>query len=663
MAASPDHRLLLRCFEQRRWADLLEALGHHDLHALQDPELWFLFARSYRGMGMPELGYEAMQKAIRLDPDAPGLRIEASAALIEQGQWSAAWDLLTGSAMASCAHWPEVQLLRARCMTHLGAVKEAEQQLLALQGQAHTDLVALGIALAEVNLTLGDFEKARFCFARASQLAPADLELSLLEIDLLAADWSLSHLPRLRQLEQEFPDEPRLLVKVARLLRRHLQLGDARQVLEAAVARHGCLGALGYAWLQCLLAQADLPELQKCLASQPEVWPPVEPLMLEAECLLALDRDQEASQLLGLLAPDGQVLALRAQLLRRDNDHDGCLAMMRQIQQSNPDSSDFAYQLAFQLLSMRRWKEGWLMYERRFGCSFASSFLPPGFYPKNSDRYPEGLKVLVFMEQGFGDAIMLASMLPDLIEVAAHVTVMVPPRLEPLFRHAFPDSEVLTRVDETCFDGMEACYGIGSLGQFFRLSDSDFSGNAYLQLSNSLVFPHSSRLSELPCGVNIGLAWRGGGHIQQHRRRSLELMDLLPILTISGANWINLQYRHSQDELDSFQDRYGIQIHHFEGITEDLLETAALTQSLDLVITVQQTALHVAGAVGTTAWVMVPVAPEWRYGIEGSAMPWYGSVELFRQSALGDWSTPIHQIRQRLEAFVAERIRQNESIS
>ena len=85
----------------------------------------------------------------------------------------------------------------------------------------------------------------------------------------------------------------------------------------------------------------------------------------------------------------------------------------------------------------------------------------------------------------------------------------------------------------------------------------------------------------------------------------------------------------------------------------------SLTQALDLVITVQQTALHIAGAIGTEAWVMVPVAPEWRYGTAGSSMPWYSSVELFRQASLGDWSGPIQAVQSRLVDWLAAPASQN----
>ena len=132
------------------------------------------------------------------------------------------------------------------------------------------------------------------------------------------------------------------------------------------------------------------------------------------------------------------------------------------------------------------------------------------------------------------------------------------------------------------------------------------------------------------------------------------------MLQLEGVTWVNLQYDHDPMELDQLAADHGVHIHHFKGVTADLLATAALTAQLDLVITVQQTAAHIAGAIGTPAWVLLPRSAEWRYGMQGSQMPWYNSVELFRQSSPGDWSVPIKAIQSRLGAWLAEPAGQNE---
>ncbi|MEB3241122.1 MAG: hypothetical protein VKJ31_03660 [Synechococcus sp.] len=643
---------LQQCFAQQHWAELLEFLEPLDLAAQRDPELWFLLARAHRGLGQPELGFSAFAEAQLLDPTSAELQLEAVEALLDQAQWGTAWQLLQAPVLQPLVQQPRLQLLQARCLAQLGQAPEAEEALLALQQHPDVDPYRLGLALVEVNLQLGELERAQFCLERAAALAPPDEEQAILQLELLAATWQPQHLQQLEQLGAQWPASRRLQLRLAKLLERKLLLEQARQVLEQAVARFGCAGALAHQWLQFLAATGDLEALRQWGAAARLSVPPLALPLLEAQCLINLNRDGEARDCLEDQPQPGQVLELLAQLASRAGEHQQSAALLEQRYRECPTAPDLAYHLAIELLRLGRWTEAWPLYEQRFQCSFARSFLAPGFAPKASDLSPAGRHVVVFSEQGFGDAVMLASMLPDLQQQAASVRVIAEPRLVPLLQASFPHIEVVSAIDAACFEAADSCYGIGSLGRFYRPSPEHCPGTPYLQVPNADLQHWRQQLEALGSGLKIGVAWRGGGAMQQHQRRSLELPQLLPVLQQPGVHWVNLQYRHSAAELAQLQESHGIGIHHFAGITEDLLATAALTQALDLVITVQQTALHIAGASGTPAWVLLPMAPEWRYGIEGSRMPWYGSVELFRQSKLGDWAGPIEQIRQRLQLLV-----------
>ena len=99
----------------------------------------------------------------------------------------------------------------------------------------------------------------------------------------------------------------------------------------------------------------------------------------------------------------------------------------------------------------------------------------------------------------------------------------------------------------------------------------------------------------------------------------------------------------------------GVEILHFDGISTDLLATAGLTAALDLVITVQQTALHLAAGLGVPVWGLLPYRAEWRYGQGGSQMIWYPSVKLFRQQQRGNWHGVIEQVSQQLLKRLEER--------
>jgi hypothetical protein len=132
----------------------------------------------------------------------------------------------------------------------------------------------------------------------------------------------------------------------------------------------------------------------------------------------------------------------------------------------------------------------------------------------------------------------------------------------------------------------------------------------------------------LPDGPNVGVAWGGNPAHSNDRRRSMPASALDRILAVSGINFVNLQVgpRGGETGLADLSPRL-----------TDYAETAALIACLDLVVTVDTSVAHVAGALGRPAWVMLPYAPDWRWILGRDDTPWYASLRLFRQEAPGDW--------------------------
>ena len=382
--------------------------------------------------------------------------------------------------------------------------------------------------------------------------------------------------------------------------------------------------------------------------------------VLEAKCLMGLGRNAEAKEFLAQGPQQFQNVYLLCQIYRRSADLDHALRMARQLPRLAGSDPDCCFDAAVELLALGEWERGWNLYEQRFYGASKRFITPAGIEPRHSQDPPNGKQVIVFSEQGIGDSIMLASMLPDLQAVAADLSFLVEPRLHRLFSHSFPNLRMCTSLDETIYRSADRCYGLGSLGQFFRPTPASCPGTPFLVVPDEEALRWEQELQRLPPGRRVGVAWFGGSHVDTSLQRSISLAQLLPLLQLEGVTWVNLQYNHDPSELSELADQYGIRIHHFDGITKDLLATAALSAQLDLVITVQQSAAHIAGAIGTPTWVLLPLAPEWRYGSQGSHMPWYNSVELFRQSSLGDWGAPIELVRQRLIRWRAEAGGQNE---
>jgi hypothetical protein len=113
---------------------------------------------------------------------------------------------------------------------------------------------------------------------------------------------------------------------------------------------------------------------------------------------------------------------------------------------------------------------------------------------------------------------------------------------------------------------------------------------------------------------------------------------------------VSLQYTDCGEELARLERDHGVRIPHWQEAIEDYDETAALVCALDLVVSVQTSVVHLAGALGRPAWVMVPAVAEWRYLARGERMPWYPSVEIWRQREPGEWAPVVEAIARRLAA-------------
>ena len=646
--------------DQGSWQELINALDLLDLTQRNDAQLWWALAVAHRELGQAELGFAAFAQALDLDPTSASLRLEAVEALLCCQEWSLARQLLLQPEGAEAAQNARGRWALARCTARLGDPHQAELELLSLQQSSELDLQRLGVGLAECNVLLGDLERARFCLDRLFELDPYHEDGTLLELELFRATPPADCVHSVQALLDRLPQSRRLKIACADFLFDWKQPEIAGRIYQAAIEQHGLRGRLVNSYVRSLVATYQLEELRRVRRCSDSPYPMLNFDVLEAKCLMGLGLNVEAKKLLAQGPQQFQNVYLLCQIYRCTADLNHALRMARQLQRLAGSDPDCCFDAAVELLALGEWEQGWNLYEHRFFGASKRFITPAGIEPRHSQDPPNGKQVIVFSEQGIGDSIMMASMLPDLQASAQKLTVLVQPRLEQLFRASFPDCIITTSIDEDRYRAADSCYGLGSLGQFFRTKWADFPGTPFLSVGEQQADLWKQRLQSLPAGARIGVAWSGGGHVETAKRRSIPLLELLPIFQIPGITWVNLQYNHDPVELRGLADQYGIRIHHFDGITKDLLATAALSAQLDLVITVQQSAAHIAGAIGTPTWVLVPLAPEWRYGSQGSDMPWYGSVELFRQSCLGDWSDPIELVRQRLIRWRADACGQNE---
>ena len=267
----------------------------------------------------------------------------------------------------------------------------------------------------------------------------------------------------------------------------------------------------------------------------------------------------------------------------------------------------------------------------------------------------EGRTIFVAREQGLGDEIMFASLLPELLARGGRCVLECDPRLVALLQRSFPAATVLASGPE---GGLppgaprpDAWIEAGGLPALWRRRREDFPRHAgYLRADPAKVERWRERLRALGPGLKVGLAWSGGVRMTRSALRSIPLDRMAPLLRVPGARFVSLQYAAGAGaEAARVAARDGVPLVHWQEAIDDYDETAALVAALDLVVSVCTAVVHLAGALGRPAWVLAPLGPEWRYGAEGEGMPWYPSVRIHRQTNYGAWEPLIADVAQALQ--------------
>jgi len=475
----------------------------------------------------------------------------------------------------------------------------------------------------------GQLHEALETFERALEIAPEDIPVLLRRGEVLA---ELERYPAaLATFERVLALQPGLAAGHSGRARILVTLGRAAEGLEAAERALALEPGRAEALRQRGLALRDLNR-------------PLEAL----EAFRAVGCGSTPGERSDNLADIGLALEALGRL-------DDALATYEEALEAAPTAPLARYRRGFVRLLRGDFAGGWPDYEmrwrRRYVPRDAVGHMTPALRQRltlePTPQALEGQRVLVVDEQGVGDVIMFASVLPDLMAVAAHVTCLVDHRLLNLFSVSFPGVEVVAGhgpalVDLTRIDRVVA---IGSLPHAFRRSAGDFPGRAYLAARPAVVETWRARLGPPQGRLRVGISWRGGVAQTRTSARSMQLETLRPLLERDDCEAVSLQYGDVATEVAEFNRTLPRPILSFSPAEiGDFERLAGLVAVLDVVVTVQTTLAHLTGAVGQRGLVMIPSRPEWRYLAAGERMPWYRSVRLFRQREPGAWSEVIADV-------------------
>lgn len=252
-----------------------------------------------------------------------------------------------------------------------------------------------------------------------------------------------------------------------------------------------------------------------------------------------------------------------------------------------------------------------------------------------------GRRIFIFAEQGLGDTIQSLRHLHALTaRRPASISLLAPRNLRGLIARNFPGVELVVRPAAADFH----C-ALMSLPLLLDGSKAAIlPGEPYLTAEPERVAAWRERLGAFP-GRKVGLVWAGNGTYQNDHNRSMQAAMLAPLLNAAECSFFSLQIGPSAGQVSVLRPK----IEDLGGRVSNMSETAAAIAALDLVISVDTSLAHLAGALGRPVWTMLPHVPDWRWGMEGETNPLYGTMRLFRQTVRRDWAGVVADVRAALD--------------
>lgn len=360
-----------------------------------------------------------------------------------------------------------------------------------------------------------------------------------------------------------------------------------------------------------------------------------------AEALPILDRAR-------ILAPaNPSIQALYATALKWTRGPDAAMRQFRILTETFPDFSPGWVGEALLHLALGEYEEGWKLQE--WGLKGPNRGLRPetARLPRWSGQtVPRGASILVHSDAGLGDAIQFCRLIPLAAATGARLSLLVPRSLARLMRS-------LAGIDQVLVEGepvpeFDFQCPLLSLPFALRITLDTTPGVApYLHPTADLIAAWRGRLAAVS-GLRVGLVWSAAARTAEPwaaaygRRRSLPLDALAPLAAVSGIAFVSLQFGTGAEQTK--HPPADMVLHDFGESIGDIEETGAVIANHDLVISVDTSTAHLAGAIGEPVWLMSAFDQDWRWILGRADSPWYPMHLIFRQATSGDRASVVHDV-------------------
>ena len=369
-------------------------------------------------------------------------------------------------------------------------------------------------------------------------------------------------------------------------------------------------------------------------------------ILKDLECLE--DALVDFNKVISLKPDDREAYSNRALVLKDLGRFDEAMADLNKAIALDPTYPEAHWNKALQLLLFGEFEEGWPLFEWRWktkqhiGTELTTS--KPQWSGEANKR------VFLWAEQGIGDEIMYASLIPELAASSSKLIVQCDERLIPLFKRSFIDGiEYRCRKSPAPEDSYDCHIPMGSLPNIFRPSLDSFSkaSKAYLHCESERSQELRKTLLKGEAKTLIGISWNSSSPIAGAHHRNITLSDMAQHLDAPDVQLVNLQYGDVSDEIAKLKEDHGIEVAEVSEIDNrnDIDGLAALIMACDQIVSIDNATVHLAGALGANTKVLLPFNRSWQWGLDRSDSYWYGSLQLHRQKNHGDWKHVLKTIR------------------
>jgi hypothetical protein len=477
--------------------------------------------------------------------------------------------------------------------------------------------------------------------------------LGVLCLDQGRFDESVGHLTG---SEAARPDDARIQYNLGSALLGLKQYQAAEPHLRRALALRpgdiGTLNNLGNVLAELTQHDEAIKYFRQVLAVQPD-HPPAHYNL--GRSLAARDELEEAVGHFRAALGDGSanpdrladVYASLGEALVDLGRYEEALAACRAMAGARPGVASWNESLA--LLLLGRYAEGWRKYEGRWD-------VPDHDRPRADARVPRleevagGKKILLTCEQGHGDIFQFARYAPLLARRGARVAVQVYVEQKALMQTLEGVETVVAR--EEAEPPADIVTPLLSMPLVFGTElDSIPADVPYLNAPPASVELWQQRLGPRT-RPRVGVAWWGSQHIA---KRSVPIEALLQVLSLPGIEFHSLQ-KEFPPAHRNWLVAHPVVIDHSDAL-DSYADTAALIALLDLVITIDTSVAHLAGALGKPVWIILPFSADWRWLLDRSDSPWYPTARLFRQKQRGEWDAVVADVARALGAWSSASVR------